>query len=134
MTPRGIRNNNPGNIRRSADRWLGLRSEQTDPDFFQFEAMRWGYRALFRVLRNYREIHGLQTVADLIRRWAPASENDTAAYITAVCRKMRVPTTFVPDVYDRETMTALAAAISEVENGLPAVMEDVEAGWDALEI
>lgn len=133
MTPRGIRNCNPGNIRVTKDKWKGLREVQTDPDFFQFTAMKWGYRALLRTLQNYRKKHGCRTVADFIRRWAPENENDTAAYITAVCRKMQVPTTFVPDVEERGTMCALAAAISEVENGIPAVMADVEAGWEELD-
>ena len=30
MLPRGIRNNNPLNIRRSKDQWQGLRAQQTD--------------------------------------------------------------------------------------------------------
>lgn len=131
--PRGLRNNNPGNLRRSKDQWQGLRAEQTDPDFFQFEAMKWGYRALIRTLQNYRRKHSCQTVADFIRRWAPETENHTTAYITAVCRKMQVPTAFVPDVDEQGTMCALAAAISEVENGVPARMEEVEAGWELLE-
>lgn len=45
---------------------------------------------------------------------------------------MQVPTTYVPNVEDKGTMCALAAAISVVENGIPAVMADVEAGWDLL--
>lgn len=43
-----------------------------------------------------------------------------------------MPDSFVPDVDDEGTMCAFAAAISQVENGVPAVMEDVEAGWEAL--
>lgn len=132
MTPRGIRNCNPGNIRITRDKWKGLRPAQADPDFFQFEAMKWGYRALIRTLQNYRWKYGCQTVAEFIRRWAPPEENDTAAYVTAVCRKMQVPTAFVPDVEEKGTMCAFAAAVSEVENGIPAVMADVEAGWDEL--
>ena len=45
---------------------------------------------------------------------------------------MEVPTTYVPDVDDKGTMCAFAAAISCVENGIPAVMADVEAGWELL--
>ena len=30
---RGIRNHNPGNLRRSADPWQGLAPEQTDKEF-----------------------------------------------------------------------------------------------------
>lgn len=130
--PRGLRNCNPGNIRLSKDKWLGLRKEQTDSSFFQFETMAYGYRALMRTIQTYRRKHGLQTIADLIGRWAPSHENNTSSYITAVCQKMQVPTTFVPDVDDKDTMCALAAAISEVENGIDAQMADVRAGWDLL--
>ena len=131
-TPRGIRNNNPGNLRRSRDNWQGLRKEQTDPQFFQFKTMAYGYRALIRTLQNYRRVHGLRTIGDMIARWAPENENHTAQYVRAVCQDLQVPATYEPDVDDRETMCALAAAISRVENGLPAVMEDVRAGWELL--
>lgn len=132
MTPRGIRNNNPGNIRLSGDKWKGLSPSQTDGAFFQFAEMKWGYRALLRTLQNYRRIHGLQTVADFISRWAPHTENNTSGYILRVCKELGAPTTFVPDVDDKGTMCALAAAISLVENGIPAVVADVEAGWELL--
>ena len=130
--PRGLRNHNPGNLRRSTDRWQGLADRQTDPDFFQFTAPEWGYRALIKTLQTYRSKHGLRTIAELIARWAPQTENHTSAYIRAVCQELQVPSDFVPDVTDRGTMCALAAAISRVENGLPAVMPDVERGWELL--
>lgn len=132
MEPRGIRNCNPGNIRITKDRWQGLCPAQTDGEFFQFTEMKWGYRALIRTLQNYRRKHGCQTIADFISRWAPRTENNTSGYITRVCREMQVPTSFVPYVDDKGTMCALAAAISQVENGIPAVMADVEAGWELL--
>ena len=132
MEPRGIRNCNPGNIRITKDKWQGLRPTQTDSEFFQFTEMKWGYRALIRTLQNYRRKQGCKTIADFISRWAPRTENNTSGYITRVCREMQVPTSFVPDVDDKGTMCALAAAISQVENGIPAVMADVEAGWGLL--
>lgn len=132
MAPRGIRNCNPGNIRITKDKWQGLRPTQTDGEFFQFTEMKWGYRALIRTLQNYRRKHGCKTIADFISRWAPRTENNTSGYITRVCKEMQVPATCVPDVEDKGTMCALAAAISAVENGIPAVMADVEAGWDLL--
>lgn len=130
--PRGLRNCNPGNIRITKDKWQGLREVQTDKSFFQFTEMRWGYRALLRTLQNYREIHNCQTIADFIKRWAPSVENNTSGYISRVCSEIQVPSTFVPDVNDKDTMCAFAAAISQVENGVPAVMEDVVAGWELL--
>ena len=130
--PRGLRNNNPGNIRLSKDNWQGLAPEQTDPQFFQFTAPEWGYRALIKTLQTYRKKHNLQTIAEMISRWAPHTENNTSGYISRVCREMQVPDSYVPDIEDKGTMCALVAAISEVENGVPAVMEDIERGWELL--
>ena len=130
--PRGLRNCNPGNIRISKDKWQGLREKQEDKSFFQFTEMKWGYRALIRTLQNYRHRHGCQTIADFINRWAPPVENNTSGYIIRVCKEMQVPTSCVPDVNDKSTMCALAAAISQVENAVPAVMEDIYKGWDLL--
>lgn len=132
MIPRGLRNNNPGNIRITKDKWKGLRPVQEDKEFFQFTEMKWGYRALIRTLQNYRRRHGCQTIADFIRRWSPEHENNTSGYISRVCKEMQVPTTYVPDVEDKTTMCAFAAAISQVENGIPAAMEDIVSGWGVL--
>lgn len=129
---RGLRNNNPGNLRLSKDKWQGLRAVQTDKEFFQFETMAHGYRALIRTLQNYRKLHKCQTIADFISRYAPKIENNTAGYIQRVCREMQVPTTYVPDVNDKATMCNFAAAISQVENGVSAVMADVYSGWELL--
>lgn len=130
--PRGLRNCNPGNIRTTRDRWQGLRPVQTDPEFFQFETMAWGYRALMRTLQNYRLRHGCRTVADFIGQWAPSVENDTAGYVRFVCQRMQVPSTFVPDVNDKRTMCLIAAAISRMENGVEPDMEEIETGWELL--
>ena len=85
---RGIRNNNPLNIRRSTNRWDGARAEQTDPSFVQFETPAYGYRAAWKVLQSYytRFCHQSQpfTVRSIISRWAPPNENDTESYIRSV--------------------------------------------------
>lgn len=133
--PRGLRNNNPGNIRNSQRTdWQGEVSEasKNDNSFEEFETIAYGYRALIKLLQNYRRLHGCQTIEDFIRRWAPEHENNTSGYISRVCSEMQIPASFVPDVDDKDTMCAMAAAISLVENGIPAVMDDVHAGWDLL--
>ena len=85
---RGIRNNNPLNIRRSSTHWQGARKEQTDKSFVQFETMAYGYRAAWKVLQTYYERFCMQgkayTVRNIIERWAPPTENDTEAYIKNV--------------------------------------------------
>lgn len=132
ITPRGLRNNNPGNIRLTKTVWAGQIIPGTDRSFCQFQTMAYGYRAMLMTLRNYRRKHGCSTVADFIRRWAPPIENDTAAYIRSVCRTLQVPDSYVPDIDDRTVMCNLAAAISKVENGVDAAMADIHAGWDLL--
>ena len=117
MESRGIRNCNPGNIRITKDKWKGLRLVQADKEFFQFETMAWGYRAMLRTLQNYRKRHGCETIADFIRRWAPPSENNTLTYIRFVCEKMGVPPVYVPNVEDK---------------GEVPVMEEISEGWDKL--
>ena len=85
MTARGIRNNNPLNIRRSGDKWQGLMALQQDREFFQFETMAYGWRAAFVILcRTYYKKYGLKTITDIIYRWAPPKENNTMAYIRRV--------------------------------------------------
>ena len=87
---RGIRNNNPLNIRRSSTHWQGARKEQTDKSFVQFETMAYGYRAAWKVLQTYYERFCTQgkpfTVRNIIERWAPPTENDTEAYIKSVLK------------------------------------------------
>ena len=87
---RGIRNNNPLNIRRSSTRWQGARKEQTDKSFVQFETMAYGYRVAWKILQTYYERFCTQgkpfTVRNIIERWAPPTENDTEAYIKSVLK------------------------------------------------
>lgn len=129
MNSRGLRNNNPGNLRRTKDRWKGLRPIQTDKEFFQFKDMAHGYRAMMITLQNYVRRHGCRTMAGIIKRYAPPTENNTQKYLAYVCNEMGVPTTYEPDVEDKATMCALVSAMSRMENGVDADPEEVEAGW-----
>ena len=90
MTPRGIRNNNPGNIRISGDDWLGLSPTQPDPEFFTFSDPVYGLRAMAKILLKYQRKYGLKTVAQMISRWAPPGENDTESYVLAVAKAIGV--------------------------------------------
>lgn len=129
---RGLRNNNPLNIRRNSTRWKGLAKIQTDKSFFRFNAPEWGYRAAFITLRNYYKIHGLKTVCQWISRWAPHVENDTEAYISFVCCRCGLRADFEPDINDKKQMCAIVSAMSHMENGVQAVDEDVERGWELI--
>ena len=87
---RGTRNYNPLNIRRSKDRWQGVRVEQKDSAFVQFETMAYGYRAVWKTLESYwkyfHSVRQLFSVNTIITRWAPPNENDTKSYIHTVLR------------------------------------------------
>lgn len=130
--PRGIRNNNPGNIRRNSDVFQGEKIPSGDRSFKQFKTMAYGYRAVFCILRTYYRNYSLRTIRQLIGRWAPANENDTAAYIATVSKLSGIPADDPLDTNLREPMIRIVAAMSEVENGRPAVMTDVIAGWNML--
>ena len=87
-TPRGIRNNNPLNIRHSADQWQGACEEQKDKSFVQFKSKAYGYRAAWKTLQSYYNRFCMKsqpfTVRNIIGRWAPPKENDTESYIRSV--------------------------------------------------
>ncbi len=115
MLPRGIRNNNPGNLRITGDNWQGLAAQQTDPAFFQFVAPVYGIRALAKTLKTYYYSHGLTTIAEIISRYAPSTENNTGAYISAVAGALGVDPV---RPLDCEThWPGLVAAIIYHENG-----------------
>lgn len=119
--PRGIRNNNPGNIdRRPGVVWQGMSADQsTDPRFVVFEAPEWGIRAIAKILLNYQRQHKLTTVRQMIGRWAPPNENDTNAYAVAVARALGVaPDDKISLASDRGKLVALVAAIIRHENGM----------------
>ncbi|MBO4462672.1 MAG: hypothetical protein J5797_00565 [Prevotella sp.] len=87
--PRGLRNNNPLNIRRTGkDQWKGLAEVQNDRSFCQFKSLEWGWRAAFYLLtRTYYHTHRLYTIRGIISRWAPPQDhNNTEAYIRNVSR------------------------------------------------
>ena len=70
---RGIRNNNPGNIRIGIN-WLGRVVPGKDLSFIEFRTMPFGVRALYIDLINKHK-SGLRTVQDIIYKYAPPSEN-----------------------------------------------------------
>ena len=115
--PRGIRNNNPGNIRHNDD-WQGMTEVQTDKDFVQFIAPEWGIRAMYRILMNYRNRYGLKTIPQIIDRWAPPTENETGAYILSVAKKLGVNPQYLDlQALDISQYPALIEAIIFHENG-----------------
>ena len=115
--PRGIRNNNPGNLRRTTDPWQGLATPQTDHEFFAFKSAAYCIRALARTLINYQDQHGLRTIRQIISRWAPANENDTAAYINAVAKHTGFDADQPLNMHKFDHLKAVTVNIIRHENG-----------------
>ena len=140
---RGIRNNNPLNIRRGTSRWLGRREIVTDKEFEEFTSMAFGYRAAWKLMDTYRmrlrHAGKSFTLENIIHRWAPPEDgNDTTAYIRTVIRLLdykvagRQP---LPSPSSREghkVFARILAAMTCVECGIKpdeVDKESIEQGW-----
>lgn len=115
--PRGIRNNNPGNLEGNTA-WEGLATPRSDGVYLRFVDAAHGLRALAINLLNQERKHDLYTIADIITKFAPPSENDTASYIQAVSDETGIAAS---EVIDFETQPGAFAdfikAIIVHENG-----------------
>ncbi len=127
---RGLRNRNPGNIRRSGSRFRGEVIPSRDASFKEFETMAWGYRAMFVLLDGYRRRHSLSTIRQFITRYAPPSENFTDGYIRFVARTAGIDADTPLDTRSPRDMIPLVCAMSEIENGVKAVTQEVHDGWN----
>lgn len=127
--PRGIRNNNPLNIR-IGNRWQGEVWYPSDTQFEQFIEMKWGVRAAFIILRNYIERYHLRTIPEIVTRWAPKSENDTLNYIKQVSKLSGYDTSYLFDWTNPKEMHALFQAMCIVENGIPISTQEIAEGYN----
>ena len=129
IKPRGIRNNNPLNIR-IGNTWLGEVDIPTDRSFEQFKQMEYGIRAGFVILRRYIRRYGLDTIPEIVSRWAPANENNTTAYIKRVIELSGIPADRIIKYEDKETMVALVDAMIQVECGQSVPLAKIQKGYD----
>ena len=130
MLARGLRNNNPGNIR-LGDNWKGLKQEQADPAFCQFESMAMGCRALLKTLRTYVEKYDLRTVRRIILRWAPSIENDSDSYIRHVATAIRHDADELLNFHDDQLLYLdVAKAIARHECGSQADRVITSDDWE----
>ena len=122
--PRGIRNNNPGNIRKSDSAWVG-KMRGLDQDFETFDSPENGIRALVVLLKNYMKT-GNDTVRKIINKYAPSNENDTSAYVAKVSEMVGVSPDFP---LDERHLRSLVIAIIKHENGRnPYTVAQIDAG------
>ena len=122
--PRGIRNNNPLNIRKSNTQWVGKLQHNTDGTFEQFDTMEHGIRAGFVILRTYIRKYNLRSIHKIIYRWAPPKENNTVEYIKTVCRRSGIEPDRELFFLDVNKMVKIVEAMIFVECGT-AISEEI---------
>lgn len=113
---RGERNNNPGNIRISSANWQG-KIKGGDSAFETFGDAQAGIRAMAKLLKTYQTKYNLRTVRQIINRWAPASENNTEAYIRSVAGALGVGPDEVISLANDAVLSGLVEAVIQHENG-----------------
>ena len=140
---RGIRNNNPLNIRHGKSRWEGRTKVQTDAEFVTFVSMAYGYRAAWKLMETYRlrlmQAGKSYTLENIIHRWAPPEDgNDTREYLRTVIRLLdykvagRQPLPSPTSKEGHRVFTRILMAMTCVECGIrmdEVDRESIEQGW-----
>lgn len=115
--PRGIRNNNPGNLIYTNIKWNGKlpKHQNKDRRFEMFIAPVYGVRAMIKDLKHDIE-KGKNTVPAIVEEYSPRFENNTDAYIKTVCRDLKVSETakLLPT---KNTLRLLVLSMTRVETG-----------------
>ena len=132
--PRGIRNNNPLNIRKG-NNWKGEKKVQVDKAFEEFESIQMGLRAGFIILRNYQRTSlapkmRANTIRKIINRWAPPSENNTLKYIETVAKRSGLNPDELIAFRDKPRMLAVVEAMCFVECGQAIDKEIISSAYD----
>jgi len=128
MEPRGLRNNNPLNIRHNADVFQG-EIKGNDKSFKTFVSTSYGYRSAFVTLATYNK-RGWNTIEKIISHWAPPSENNTEKYIIRVEKLSGVPRDKQLTLADGADYIMIVASMSAVENGRTANILDIQNGFN----
>lgn len=112
-----MRNHNPLNIRWSQKiKWLGQIGKD-ESNFCKFNSLLHGVRAVFAILRTYRVRHQITKLSDIIGRWAPPIENNTAKYIADVCSMANLNPDSEIDYRD-EAARRLVKAMARIESNM----------------
>ncbi|MDD6080645.1 MAG: structural protein P5 [bacterium] len=142
-TPRGVRNCNPGNIRlprkenMEKDRFIGELRPSRDKSFRTFVNMAYGYRAIFRILRTYKNSYQLNTLEQMIYRWAPPTDNNkTEVYVDFVADRAGIGRKDIVDVSNMTVMCRIVEAMATMEcggkTGWVPDMNEIRDGWVLL--
>ena len=130
MASRGIRNDNPLNIRHGKSQWVGMREKQTDKQFVQFTERVYGYRAAFVLLRNYIG-KGKDTIGKIIAKWAPSSDgNNTQSYINYVSKSTGINASHALRWEDKNDLVEVVRSMAHMESGIVEDRKLIEESYD----
>lgn len=116
--PVGVRLSNPLNIKRTSINWAGKSAVQAHAVFETFDSPHYGIRAAARNLLTYYRRDRLNTIQEIVNKWAPPDDdNNTAAYIDHVAKQMDVQPDTELNLEDPEVLGALVLAMMAMEVG-----------------
>lgn len=126
--PRGIRNNNPGNLNFVGQAGASLERGVLNPRFAAFPTMTDGIHALRAQLLRYGTA-GDDTISRIIKKYAPKNENDTDRYQQYLSSQLGVRAGAHLDLQNPRIMRSLIAGISTFENGRGQLsMDEIDQG------
>jgi hypothetical protein len=131
---RGLRNNNPGNLKYVASNdWTGKLplAKNTDKTFEQFREFRYGVAAMMKLIRKYIQSGRATTIRGIIGIYAPPSENNTARYIQTVSARLGVGPD-QPLAVNEQTLKQLAKTIALVEVGRELTASELKHGYNLI--
>ena len=108
-----IARNNIFNIRANGAKWVGQTG--SNKGFVEFDTQEHAIRAWLVLMRTYRRKHGLTTIRDIIRRFAPPSENNTEKYVLFCCTMTLKGST--EPITNKATYYVLGQAMARMETG-----------------
>ncbi|MEG1688350.1 MAG: hypothetical protein RR308_01120 [Hafnia sp.] len=129
---RSFRNNNFGNLNYVGQEGARLEDPNSNGEarFAKFNTPEEGFRAMAHQLTLYSNGKSkatggkkLNSVEDIIKVYAPESENSTKDYISALSKKMGVESGQQLDMTNPEVMTQLIRGIATIEGGNPQVTD-----------
>lgn len=94
--------------------------------------MEHGIRAAIKTIRTYVTKHGCTTMSDIIHRWAPPTENKTAAYINTIYMESGIHPDDEINIYDRQQMGNLIQAMAIIESRYHMTASTFDKAWDLI--
>lgn len=126
--PRGIRNNNPLNIKIGND-WQGERPN-TDGVFEEFTTMQYGLRAAFIILRKYITKYERNTIRKIVHSWSPDGSRMESIYMSSVSKWSDIGLDQTIRYDDSDTMCKIVQGMAKVETGRTIGLNIIEEAYE----